>query len=53
MVAKAILAMLSLVFLVAAAWRLCRDGGRIVPASKTWLLVGGIFALLSMWLWLR
>jgi hypothetical protein len=48
-----ILAVLSAVFLAAAAWRLLRDGGRIGPASKAWLLVGGIFAILGGWLWLK
>ena len=51
MAAKIILAVLSAVFLVAGAVRLLRDGGRIGPASKTWLLVGTIFAAVSIWLW--
>ncbi|MDB5976919.1 MAG: hypothetical protein JWR07_3679 [Nevskia sp.] len=51
--ARTILAILALVFLVAAALRLARDGGQIKPASKTWLLVGGIFAAVSGWLWFK
>ncbi|HEY0585101.1 MAG TPA: hypothetical protein VGD52_03140 [Pseudoduganella sp.] len=50
--ARTILAVLSAVFLAAAIWRLLRDGGRVAPSSKTWLLAGGIFALVSAWLWL-
>lgn len=53
MAAKTILAVLSVVFLVAAVLRLRRDGGRIAPASKAWLLVGGIFGAVSIWLWLQ
>lgn len=50
--ARTILAVLSAVFLAAAIRRLFRDGGRMAPASKTWFLAGGIFALASAWLWL-
>jgi hypothetical protein len=51
--AEAILALMAAAFLLAAAWRMRRDHGRIEPASRTWLLVGGIFALVSTWLWLK
>jgi hypothetical protein len=51
MLAKYILALLSAVFFTAAAWRLWRDRGRTRPASKAWLLVAAIFALVSAWVW--
>lgn len=51
--AKTILALLSLLFLGAAMLRLSNDGFRITPASRTWLIVGAIFAAVSTWLWLR
>lgn len=51
--ARIILLALALAALFAGAIRLARDGGRMAPASKTWLLVGGIFAAVSGWLWLR
>jgi len=50
MAAKYVLAVFSIVFLIAAFVRLARDKGRIAPASKTWLLVGIIFAAVSAWL---
>lgn len=50
--ARFVFAMLALVFLGAAAWRLRRDG-RLRPASKTWLLVAAIFGAASAWLWPR
>ena len=51
--AKTILALLSLLFLGATMLRLSKDGFRITPASRTWLIVGAIFATVSTWLWLR
>ena len=53
MQAKVILAVMAVTFLAAAAWRVRRDGGGIAPASKTWLVVGAIFAVVSAWLWTR
>jgi hypothetical protein len=53
MLAKYILAVLSAIFIVAAAWRLVREGGRVTPRSKTWFIIGVIFAIVSAWLWLR
>ena len=50
MAAKYILAFLSLAFLVAGARRLSRDAGKLHPQSRTWLLVGVIFAVVSTWL---
>ena len=49
MAAKYILAGLSVVFLTMAAGRVARDG-RIQPQSRTWLIVGAIFAVVSTWL---
>jgi hypothetical protein len=51
MAAKYILGVLSVVFLGLGGTRLARDAGRFGPASKTWLLVGVIFAVVSVWLW--
>ena len=51
MLAKYILAVLAIVFLAIAALRLVRDGGRIRPASRTWLIVASVFGLVSAWLW--
>jgi hypothetical protein len=51
MLAKYILAVLAAVFLIAATLRrVSGDGG---PQSRTWLLIGGIFALVSLWLFTR
>ena len=53
MAAKTILGLLSLLFLGATLLRLSKDGFRVTPASRTWLIVGAIFAAVSAWLWLR
>jgi hypothetical protein len=50
--AKYILGALALVFLALATQRIRRDGGRIMPASRTWLLTGIIFAVVSAYLWM-
>jgi hypothetical protein len=52
MAAKYILALLSVVFLIAGARRLARDG-QLHPQSRTWLLIGVIFAVVSGWLFVR
>jgi hypothetical protein len=39
-------------FIVLGLLRLVRDRGKAHPQSKTWLLTGTIFALVSAWLWL-
>ena len=49
--AQYILAMLGCAFLIAAAIRRARHGPG--PQSRTWLLVGGIFAAVSLWLFVR
>jgi hypothetical protein len=51
MAAKYILAVLGVVFLLLAGERIRRTGGRMTPASRTWLLTGIIFALVSAYLW--
>ena len=51
MLAKYILAVLAGVFLIAGAIRRVSGGGG--PQSRTWLLVGAIFALVSLWLFTR
>jgi len=50
MAAKYILAVAAAAFLVAGGARLIRDGGRLHPQSKTWLLVAAIFGAVSAWL---
>lgn len=51
MIATYILAILGVVFLVAAAVRLAKDSGKLGPASKTWLIIGVIFTAVSAWTW--
>jgi pheromone shutdown protein TraB len=51
MAAKYILSVLAAAFLIAALLRLSRGGGSIAhPQTKTWLLISGIFAAVSAWL---
>jgi hypothetical protein len=52
MAAKYIVAVLAVVFLLFAGFRYVRDGRRIGPASRTWLLIAAIFSIVSAWLWL-
>ena len=52
MAAKYILAVLAAVFLALAGLRIMRDGARIMPASRNWLLTGIIFAVVSAYLWM-
>jgi len=49
---KYILGVSALIFLFLATFRIVRDGGRITPASRTWLTIGIIFALVSGYLWM-
>ena len=51
MAARYVLAALSAVFLILAALGLIT--GRPRPQTRTWLLVGGIFAIVSIWLFSR
>jgi hypothetical protein len=50
MAAKYILAGLALAFLFAGAIRLLGAGGRPHAQSRTWLLIGVIFGVVSAWL---
>ena len=52
MAAKCIFAALSAVFLALAAFRIAWDHALITPASRTWLSIGIIFALVSGYLWM-
>jgi lipopolysaccharide export LptBFGC system permease protein LptF len=49
MTTKYILSILAVFFLLLGGARLLRDGA-LRPAAKSWLLVGGIFAAVSAWL---
>jgi hypothetical protein len=51
MPARYILPTVAALFLVAALWRMARDGFKLTPASRTWLLVALIFGAVSGWLW--
>lgn len=48
--ARYILGCLSVVFLVLGSVRSLRDG-RVGPAARTWLLIGAIFAIVSVGSW--
>lgn len=52
MLARYILSLIAAVFLVLALARIARDGGRIGPASRTWLIVAVVFAAVSIWLFI-
>jgi hypothetical protein len=51
MIAKYILAALSIVFLLLAGVNWIRDGRRIAPQTKAWLLVGTIFGVVAVLIW--
>jgi len=51
MATKYILPALAAVFLMAALWRLSREGFKLQPASRTWLIVAVVFGAVSGWLW--
>jgi hypothetical protein len=51
--AKYILAVFAVVFIAAALVGLSRGGRISHPQTKTWLLVGVIFAVVSAWLFSR
>jgi hypothetical protein len=53
MAAKYILAALAIAFLVMAFTRWSRGGEISQPQTKTWLLIGVIFAVVSGWLFYR
>ena len=50
--ADRIIGSLALVFLILAVTRIVRDGGRLGPAARTWLLIALIFAVVTAWQWL-
>jgi hypothetical protein len=50
MLAKYILAALAVGFLVAAVLRMTGERGWSHPQVKTWFLLGGIFTVVSAWL---
>jgi hypothetical protein len=47
---KLIFAVLGPLFLLLGAVR-CAFAGGLVPQGKTWLLIGGIFSAVALWLW--
>jgi len=51
MAAQYILGCLAAVFLVLGSLRSARDG-KVGPAARTWFMIGVIFAVVSVWLWL-
>ncbi|HKE94243.1 MAG TPA: hypothetical protein VKB34_08070 [Povalibacter sp.] len=52
MLASYILLGVGLLFLVLAVWRLAREGGRMQPQAKTWLIIAVIFIAVGSWtLW--
>lgn len=51
MFARYILAALSIVFLLLAGVNWIRDGRRIAPQTKAWLLVGTIFGVVAVLIW--
>ena len=50
MAAKYILGALAIVFLLLAFTRVARDGVHPHPQSRTWLLIGTIFGVVSAYL---
>jgi hypothetical protein len=48
-----ILLIVAAIFFLVALVRLGRDGWRIVPATRTWLLVAVIFTAVAVWLFLK
>ena len=53
MAAKYVLAVFAVFFIAAALLRLSRGGGMSHPQTKSWLLVGVVFAVVSAWLFSR
>lgn len=50
MAAKYILLGAGCLFLIAALWRFASSGWQVVPAARTWLLIGVIFLAVALWL---
>ena len=53
MAAEYILAVVGLVFAIAAVLRLVRGGSITHSQTRIWLLIATIFAIVSAWLWSR
>lgn len=53
MATRYIFAALAVVFLIAALQRWAREGRRLGPASRTWLIIGTTFTLVAAWLSMR
>ena len=51
MLIRYIFSALALVFLIATAIRVIRDGGRLGIAARTWLTIAIIFGAVGIWLW--
>lgn len=51
MEARYILGGLAVVFLVLGGLRSAEEG-KIGPAARTWLMIGVIFGVVSVWIWL-
>lgn len=51
MPAHYILGLLAVVFLVLGSLRSVRDG-QVGPAARTWLMIGVIFGVVTVWTWL-
>jgi hypothetical protein len=43
----------AVVFLVLAAVRVVQEHGKVAGAARTWMIVGGVFALVALYLALR
>jgi hypothetical protein len=52
MSARIVLGVLAVIFIGLALLRIVRERKRIGPASRTWLTIGIIFALVSGYLWM-
>lgn len=50
--AKYILALLAIIFFIAAVRRLLRDGGHLNGQSRTWLMIAVMFGGVASWLFL-
>jgi uncharacterized membrane protein HdeD (DUF308 family) len=53
MAAKYILAALAVLFIVAGLARIARHGAAAHPQSRTWLLIGIVFGIVSAWLFFQ
>jgi len=51
MAAHYILGCLAVVFLVLGSVKSVRDG-KVGPAARTWFMIGVIFGVVSVWIWL-